>query len=565
LSQSFHLLDSIIFALAPLGVIAVMVGAIRIGGPAWLKAAIGRARENRAVAELELMSSTSDEVGELWQDGAVVRLLGKPDTSQLIYLANLKYDPKTFGLYTLDTLLSDSVVTLKCGFNVSCLRSCGLTTTAPARHNSKLFTFLSLAKINIQKKFSDSQPSNTRMLPPRPISMIDDIESVETPSDNQQTNIQKLPPNILLNLQSQSTSRDLYLVACCGILLQSGVLLFSGFAVYYEGFNSRFRKNGSPVATYAYPMMAVGTITLIIGVTICAAIIELSTTEQEWNFKNGGKARLVWLQRSNVVSNQNFDPVAIFARKQFSKILVSRRSRIQDQTKTNQPDQTVPHQSVTNMYPPSVELLTILGTVTAFIGFVLQFQGFRALHWSASIAQLVATLLMTLLRMWVRRQVIVRPDVLPVPDHHILDWIGMEIAMLWEKPGIKRPSINDRNDRHKPLSWEIFIHDKNLASTGEWDVDRSECSTLHSQPQTMIAQHVVNIRRHLGQLTNWTGRASTLAISVADSIEAVMYALYDHCELTRFTWALKVKMGEINDKPETIEDIHFNVEKKDGK
>lgn len=102
LSQSFSLIDSIIFALAPLGIITAVVGAIRVGGPMWLKAAIGRARENRAVAELELMTSTSDEVGELWQDGAVVRLLGKPDSLQLIYFEKFRDDNETFGLFTVE-------------------------------------------------------------------------------------------------------------------------------------------------------------------------------------------------------------------------------------------------------------------------------------------------------------------------------------------------------------------------------------------------------------------------------------------------------------------------------
>lgn len=54
-------LDNIIFALAPLGIITAIVAAIRVGGPQWLKAVVGRARENIATVELELMSSTSHE------------------------------------------------------------------------------------------------------------------------------------------------------------------------------------------------------------------------------------------------------------------------------------------------------------------------------------------------------------------------------------------------------------------------------------------------------------------------------------------------------------------------
>jgi len=43
--------------MAPLGIITAIVGAIRVGGPDWLKAIVGRARETRASAEVELMSS----------------------------------------------------------------------------------------------------------------------------------------------------------------------------------------------------------------------------------------------------------------------------------------------------------------------------------------------------------------------------------------------------------------------------------------------------------------------------------------------------------------------------
>ena len=65
MSQSMGWWDHIIFAMAPLGILTAIVGAIRVGGPNWLKALIGRAREGRAAAEMELMSSTSHDVCEL--------------------------------------------------------------------------------------------------------------------------------------------------------------------------------------------------------------------------------------------------------------------------------------------------------------------------------------------------------------------------------------------------------------------------------------------------------------------------------------------------------------------
>lgn len=78
--------DNIILAMAPLGIITAIVGAIRVGAPSWLKAVIGRARENLAVAEAELMSSTSQEVCELWNGQEVVRCMGSPSVTEFICL-----------------------------------------------------------------------------------------------------------------------------------------------------------------------------------------------------------------------------------------------------------------------------------------------------------------------------------------------------------------------------------------------------------------------------------------------------------------------------------------------
>ncbi|KAI5797869.1 hypothetical protein DFH27DRAFT_560607 [Peziza echinospora] len=109
MSQSTSWLENVIFAMAPLGILTAIVGAIRVGGPSWLKALIGRARENRATVELELMSSTSHEVCELWNGQGVVRTMGKPEIQEIIYVESLK-DTDTFGLYTLEDAWKDNIL-----------------------------------------------------------------------------------------------------------------------------------------------------------------------------------------------------------------------------------------------------------------------------------------------------------------------------------------------------------------------------------------------------------------------------------------------------------------------
>jgi hypothetical protein len=95
-------LDHIIFAMAPLGILTAIVAAIRVGGPLWLRAVVGRARENIATVEVELMSSTSHEVCELWNGHGIVRTMGRPQAQQIIHIDDPRARNK-FGLYTVET------------------------------------------------------------------------------------------------------------------------------------------------------------------------------------------------------------------------------------------------------------------------------------------------------------------------------------------------------------------------------------------------------------------------------------------------------------------------------
>ena len=99
MSQSMGWWDHIIFAMGPLGILTAIVSAIRVGGPNWLKALIGRAREGRAAAEMEIMSSTSSEVSELWNGSQIVRVMGSSPMVQILFF------PDDGGLYTLEDAL----------------------------------------------------------------------------------------------------------------------------------------------------------------------------------------------------------------------------------------------------------------------------------------------------------------------------------------------------------------------------------------------------------------------------------------------------------------------------
>ena len=77
-----------------------------------MKAVVGRARENIAAVEMELMSSTSHEVCELWNGQGIVRTMGKPQVQQIIYLEDQR-DENTFGLHTVESAMKAGLLRAK--------------------------------------------------------------------------------------------------------------------------------------------------------------------------------------------------------------------------------------------------------------------------------------------------------------------------------------------------------------------------------------------------------------------------------------------------------------------
>lgn len=77
--------DVIIFAMAPIGILTALVSVIRVCGSPSLRAFIGRAQEGEGNAEVELQSSTSRNVGELYNNGGVARVYGTPKLLEIMF------------------------------------------------------------------------------------------------------------------------------------------------------------------------------------------------------------------------------------------------------------------------------------------------------------------------------------------------------------------------------------------------------------------------------------------------------------------------------------------------
>lgn len=91
LSECLTILDIVIFSMAPLGVITAVVSAIRVCGTPSLRAFVGRAQEGAGTVEAELCSSTSRDVCELYTNGGIARVFGRPKLLEVVH------DPKYSG------------------------------------------------------------------------------------------------------------------------------------------------------------------------------------------------------------------------------------------------------------------------------------------------------------------------------------------------------------------------------------------------------------------------------------------------------------------------------------
>ncbi|KAM0166911.1 hypothetical protein ACHAQE_001122 [Botrytis cinerea] len=524
LRESFTWLDHIIFAMAPLGIITAIIGAIRVGGPPQLKALIGRARENRASAELDFMSSTSHEVSELWNGHGIVRTMGKGKVKQILFLEG-RGPPEKFGLFTLIDAEKDNLITRK----------------AYSDPHIDIIKELWRKKTqNLGEKTSVSKSPNND-------SYNNMSGRINPKEDHVKNDGLDRAPNISLNIHPKQNRGELFAAAVLGFILQVGVIIFSAFVAYDTRFGAAV---GGHPSTYAFPTLASGTAVLVFGMGVCALVIGESTDESVWELKADGivstlqgkqnhqselkvpsgdveagganhshnshkhlwkriigvfaktpmkegerktkflseilksnakkcdsgnrKFRVFWLQQRFVVSDQTFDSYMLMARMEKELIMTScrsdnrslgtnySRSTTEDslhKTRTSQmrtlqiespntvsngsarsphirsrmskaqkppisPKQMPPYESTSKW----INTLCIIGTSTGIIGFILQFEGFRGISWACSIAQLVAILIMTVVRAIIRRGMLDRPIAQKIPEKYEIDWLALRIG-----------------------------------------------------------------------------------------------------------------------------------------
>ena len=524
--------------MAPLGVLTAIAGAIRVGGASWLKRLVGRARENYANAEIDLMSSVSQEVCELWNGKSIVRSTGRPEIKQIIHLSG-DISPKSF--ITVETLKKDHLLK-------------GRATDANTTGSE-----------NSENSDSDNEESNG------------DAESGIPEKSISPTNNENLPPNISLNIHGGSNPIELWVCATLATILQTAVLVWSAITAYSSYARKRSQLSGiNP--SIGFPLQAAGTVLLTLGLFLCAGIIDSASCEQHWPRQKksrimtvsripsfvratfqaraneqrstvdqsskqvqlrGRDMQLYWIQKQHTAGDNSFDPYILYAGELKSEVLESHRAEEKGQSDRD---------DVSLEEKPKPYKWTTFAVVIGISGFLAQFQGLRFLNWTCSIAQLIALIVATILRAWVRRSMNKTPVAVPVNNDYILDNLALAIvgkgpsgfdfpnAEALRAPGLSlafgvtaiprlRP-INMAGSKDQGQSGSAYSSRASLQPVDPTSqpLDNVQTSTeIETTPS--LAQQALELRVRLGRLTRWTGVKSQEAINLSNSIEAALERL----------------------------------------
>ncbi|KAI5840338.1 hypothetical protein DFP73DRAFT_529418 [Morchella snyderi] len=188
IAESLDWADIIIFSMAP----------------------VGRTKENIAVAESQLMSSTSDEVCEVFNGRHVVRLMGKPSIKELIFMKGDGFAAGRDAARQVDRFLATSKA-LEEEYLIT-TDFPGYPTFEQLRERVKSGNDLSHNEIR-QHNHRDPKRGSIR-----PLVMTLDRERLRAISQHS--------PNISLNVHPRDGRSELHVVAALGIFLQLGVLVF---------------------------------------------------------------------------------------------------------------------------------------------------------------------------------------------------------------------------------------------------------------------------------------------------------------------------------------------------
>lgn len=356
MSELIDTLDDFIFALVPLGVLTAVVSVIRVCGNSSLRAIIGRAQEDPASSEKEILSCVSDSTAEIFTESGVARITGSPRILEFVAdesqaqagIVNVRKLSEVAGKNWTD-LEKDAKLP-----NLSLNK--GIRRRAPFWFHLAA-TFGVFLQLGMFRSSHGNLKSLTKML----------------------------------------TTNNV------------GIIIYAALTVMY--WPQSFLKDGGPVDSYAFPMFVLGTVLLTLGMFLCAVLVERRSIKRIFDLPDGNRA--YWIQPGNQTAGDQRFPSFVGRTDKGVNFIRSVR-----------------HDSPNNLLNVGREMELILVVGLTMTGFVIQFVGTRGLHSSVSLAQLGATMVMTLVRTGLRAKRMQEGDNMLKDDQdivssgeHELDWL----------------------------------------------------------------------------------------------------------------------------------------------
>ncbi|GAW24156.1 hypothetical protein ANO14919_137370 [Xylariales sp. No.14919] len=421
--------DIIIFAIAPLGIITAVVSAIRVRGTPSLRAFVGRAQEGAGTAEAELCSSTSRDVCELYSNGGIARVFGRPKLLEVVHDPLAPLEEFSLGNVSKGT---------------AAIYSFGDYVEKPRGNQEWVLRQGSWGR---RKKYSEPDER----------------------ADDQKTAARFAPnPNLSINVGIKPLSRGWFLAAAVfGFMMQSFVLIWATLTRYHYRWLKDSRED-----VYAIPLTLIGTVLLSLGMALCAYLIESKTKEQAYQRARGAageQSKMYWVQPGNqIIGDQVFDSFA------YSDAKNPLRSYI-----TSWKDER-----------GGFHMGWIwTAVITTALGFGFQFLGLRACHSSVAVAQLGVTILMSLVRSTLKSQRLkIEDNIMGVsPDlfqGHELDYLALEmgrspVATDVKASASKRTTAGDSaysSETQSRSVWNVF----STLKSNEAEIAVKDCVDISS-------------------------------------------------------------------------------------
>ena len=296
---------------------------------------------------MEILSSTSRTVCELWSGKEVIRAFGEPKMKEIIVHTVLSTgktevlgisEALTGGLYQLETST----------------RYEKYSQYRVPRWGRKMKSFWVT-----ELKLSPSAKSRKK-------------------DNDLAKQLDEIPPNITLNVRgSVASNLELWSFVLVGLFLQCAVLSFSALAVY----RWEWRNGNGKTPAYGYRCFLFGTTSVVFGVLLCGHVIEGSTSEHVFSPKDQRGYQVICIQKACKVEEGEFESFATFHPLDDPAIRTSWLNE-EDHSETSGPVLGSPAILTSWQEKGDYSVLAAFATSCAIVGYIVQFVGLRALHWS---------------------------------------------------------------------------------------------------------------------------------------------------------------------------------------